>query len=190
MDDNELSDLRYRYDALTAEVQARESSTLAIATFTAAASLAFLAIVAQGDIRDARVYFLGLLFVLCGLLYRELTVFTIDRKQLAWIREIEERLRNSGRGLFPESTRWDNFYTNLRRFVFRCVVWLPVVFLLRYLARLDLYDYWIVGPVLRYLADLHYLTFGILVGPWVPLLITVFEWLVSEKWRLEASPAW
>ena len=150
--------LRFEYEVLTARVYTRETSTLTIATLTTAAALAFLAIVVERQVSDTGVYLLGLLFALVGILYRELTLFTIDRKQLARIRQIQDDRRIFPNGI-PTSHR---FWIYSRWFIFRCVIFSPVFGFLRYLG--------LVGESVFCVALL-----GILVILVVPLLLVVAE---------------
>jgi len=121
--------LRFEYEALTTRLYTRETSTLTIATLTTAGALAFLAIVVERGVSDKGVYLLGLFFASVGILYRELTLFTIDRKQLFRIRQIEGDHR-----IFPNGIpTYQGFWTYFRWFIFRCVILSPVVGFLRYL---------------------------------------------------------
>ena len=63
-------------------VLARENSTLVFATVAASASLLFLALVLQEPISSQKpewVKYVGLMFSILGPLYREFTIFGIDR---------------------------------------------------------------------------------------------------------------
>jgi hypothetical protein len=111
------------YEALTARVNSRESSTLTVATFTAVASLTVFAIAVQ--IRDPRVYLMGLAFSFGGIVYLELTAFTMDPKDVRRIREIESK-----RG-FRQLTKQDKFFKALRWFMFRCAMITPFAGLVR-----------------------------------------------------------
>lgn len=120
----EFDQMRFEYEALTTRVYTRETSTLTIATLTTAAALAFLAIIAQRQVSEMRVYLvLGLLFTLAGIFYREVTLFTIDRKQLLSLRQIERDSR-----IFPNGIpTYHGFWTYFRWFIFRCVMFSPVL---------------------------------------------------------------
>jgi hypothetical protein len=137
-----MDDDKARYEALTARLYTRESSTLTITTFTAVAALTFLAIVAQ--LNDIRLYVLGILFVGFGVLYRELTVHTVDRADLQVIRQIER-----SHGYLKKLTRPEKLCRFVRWFIFRCAVVTPAVGLIRFWAILDqwLPMWWIFYPV-------------------------------------------
>ena len=152
----EFDQIRFEYEALIERVYTRETSTLTIATLTTAAALAFLAIIVERQISDMRVYILGLLFASAGILYRELTVFTIDRNQLLRIRQIEHDSR-----MFPTGIpTYHGFWTYFRWFVFRCVMFSPVLgFIYFGLGGEDVLAFALLGVVLV-----------------VPLLLVVAEW--------------
>jgi hypothetical protein len=148
-------DETFEYEALTARFYSRESSTLTIATFMAAASLTVLAIGVQ--IADPRIWLMGLAFSFAGIVYRELTVFTMDRKDLRRIREIE---RNRG---FRQLTKWDKFFKALRWFMFRCAIITPFAGLVRFWAIVDrwlpmwwmFYPLWLLYPLGSALAEYY-----------------------------------
>lgn len=148
-----MVDETFEYEALTARVCSRESSTLTIATFTAAASLTVLAIGVK--IADPRIWVMGIAFSFAGMVYRELTVFTIDRRELGRIREI---WHNSG---FPP-TKWD-FFLALRSFMFRCAVITPLAGLVRFWAIVDpwlpkwwmFYPLWLLYPLVFALGECY-----------------------------------
>ena len=157
-------DETFEYEALTARVYSRESSTLTIATFTAAASLTFLAIAAQGEMaKDIRIWLMGVAFSLLGIVYRELTVFTMDRKNLHRIRKIERNRH------FPQPTKWDKFFRGFRWFVFRCAMISPAVGLVRLWAVLDS---WLGNPFAFLLVWLLY-----------PVIVGVAEYVYVDRDR-------
>jgi len=159
--------LRSEYDALTQRVYTRESSTLTIATFATGSALVFVAVVADAIVAkqglgDPRLFGFGLLFVAAGILYRELTVFSIDRQQLQRIREIE-------RELFPEWPKPNPYLRFLRWLVFRVFMWSPAVLLLRLTGRFDC---------------LGILTFAFVMG----VLIYPFPAALAEYCLLDRDP--
>jgi hypothetical protein len=153
--------LKFEYESLTERVYSREDSTLTITTLTTAGALAFLAIVFESQRPTRGIYLIGLIFSLAGLAYRELTVFTIDRRQLVRIRQIENNPR-----IFPNGVpRADAFWTFLRWFVFRCIVFSPAVGFLRY---------WGFGGANPWF-------FALALGLSVPLLLSTFEYLLIDR---------
>jgi len=157
----EFDQMRFEYEALTARVYTRETSTLTIATLTTAAALAFLAIIVERQVSEMRVYLvLGLLFTSAGIIYRELTLFTIDRKQLLRLRQIERDPRTFPNGI----PTYHGFWTYFRWFVFRCVVFSPVLGFLIYLG---------LGGE----NALAFALLGVLVVLVVPFLLGVAEYL-------------
>jgi hypothetical protein len=137
-----LDDDEARYEALTARLYARDSATLTITTFASVAALTFLAVVAQ--LKDVRLYVLGILFVAFGVFYRELTVHTADRADLQVIRRIER-----SRGWFTKPTGREKLCRFFRWFAFRCAMVTPAVGLIRFWAILDqlLPEWWIFYPI-------------------------------------------
>jgi hypothetical protein len=125
-----VDDLKFEYDALSQKVSTRESSTLAIATFTAAGALVFFALLLETEKADWRIYVLGATLLVGGILYRELTVFTIDRVQFSRIRSLEDN-----KTLFPNGVpRVHWFWRFLRSLAFRVALVYPPAFFLRYMA--------------------------------------------------------
>ena len=161
--------LRSEYEALTQRVYTRESSTLTIATFTTSSALVFVAIVADAIVTgqrlgDMRLLGFGILFVAAGILYRELTLFSIDRQQLQRIRQIEQEL-------FPEWPRPNPYYRFFRWLVFRMFMWSPAVLLLRLTAFLD--------PLLG-----HLLVFAFVIG----VLVYPLPVALAEYWFVDRDP--
>lgn len=155
-------DVEYeRYQAVAQRHYARESSTLVITTFLSAGALAFLAIVTEGTVPiDPRFYAAGIGFGVLGIAYHELTVLTIDRKELRQImRPMEDKL-----GL-PKRTEWDKFFQFTRWLVFRLAVVTPAAGLLR-----------IWGP----LDNLDLLVFIVVVWLPYPLVLSIFHYLLFE----------
>ena len=159
--------LRSEFEALTQRVYTRESSTLTIATFTTGSALVFVAIVANAIVAkqglgDPRLLGFGVLFVIAGILYRELTVFSIDRQQLRMIRRIEHKL-------FPQWPKPNACLRFFRWLVFRMFMWSPAVLLLRLTALFD---------------RLHILAFAFVMGVLIYPLPAAF----AEYWFLDRDP--
>jgi hypothetical protein len=126
----DIGSLRFEYETLSRKLSARESSTLTIATFTAAGALIIFSLLLEPRVADWRMYVFGASFLFGGIVYRELTVFTIDRLQLVRIRQLERHRR-----LFPDRLpQIHPFWRFLRSLVFRGALVYPAVFFLRYMA--------------------------------------------------------
>lgn len=126
---SDTDDLRFEYEVLSQKISTRESSTLTIATWLIAGALIFFVIVFEG-LGDWRIYAFGLVLIVCAVAYREVTVFTIDRVELARLRELQHN-----KTLFPNGLPQAHpFWSFLRSLVFRGVMWSFAVFVLRYLA--------------------------------------------------------
>jgi len=75
-----------KYQTLKDRINTRESSTLVVATLTSSTSYFLLE-------RDTSLFsILGILISLLGILYRELTIFTVEMLDYWKLRKIQERL--------------------------------------------------------------------------------------------------
>lgn len=161
------------YEALTQRVYTRESSTLTIATFATGSALVFVAIaanaiVAKQGLGDPRLFGFGILFVVAGILYRELTIFSIDMQQLRMIRRIENEL-------FPDWPKPNRYLRFLRWVAFRTFMWCPAVLLLRLTAFFDWLD------ILTYA-----FVMGILIYP-LPVAFAEY-YFVDRDQRIDMDP--
>jgi hypothetical protein len=120
----DIDGLRFEYERLSRRVSTRESSTLTIAAFMTAGASVFFALLLRTS--DWRMYLAGTGLILVVIVYRELTVFTIDRVENERIHELE-----SDRRLFPrEVPRIGRISRFFRSFVFRlALLFFPVFFL-------------------------------------------------------------
>jgi hypothetical protein len=152
--------LKFEYGVLATRVYARETSTLTFAALTTAGALAFLAILLQGVKAPPRgLYVIGVGVSLVGFAYRELTVFTIDRKEVGRMTVIE-----NDRRIFPNRLPRPHWLgTFLRRFAFRCVIFSPAVVFMRY------YGWYTPNPW----------GFVLTVGSAIPLALTCVEQAVE-----------
>lgn len=122
------------------------------------------AIVSGLKLGDMRLLGFGILFVTAGILYRELTVFSIDRQQLQRIRQIEHEL-------FPGWPKPNPYHRFCRWLVFRMFMWSPAVLLLRLTAFLD--------PLLG-----NILVFAFVIG----VLVYPLPVALAEYWFLDRDP--
>jgi hypothetical protein len=118
-----------RFQGLLSELNTRENSTLALATLASSASLVLLGLVANPSATIGRGFLekLGMLFPLLGILYREVTIFTIDRADYSDLRAILSDIgfaRNKGK---LKSTA-----KLVRRFIVRILLVLPLFIWLTY----------------------------------------------------------
>jgi hypothetical protein len=84
---------------LLAQISARENSTLVISTVAASASLAILAFVVQnGNVTRLDLAWIALLFSIAGFLYREVTIWSVEREDYAILNdEVPSYRRNLNR---------------------------------------------------------------------------------------------
>jgi hypothetical protein len=77
------------YERLKDKLNTRESSTLVFSTVTASASLAILSILIEKRTIPEPYFIIGAIFTLVGILYRELTILSIDRVEYGRLRQLE-----------------------------------------------------------------------------------------------------
>ena len=110
------------YETVRDKLNTRENSTLVVATVASSASLVLLT-----ALESPQFHYYGLVFALLGILYRELTIFSSDRSDHAFLRiKCSEYLPKT------ESQNnilkyWDKEARPIRSFVFRVLLALPII---------------------------------------------------------------
>jgi len=90
--DKERAD-QLEYETLRERLNTRENSTLTFSTVTASASFILLSFfVNSNQSSEDSFFFLGIIFTFLGIIYRESTIFTIDRVESKRLRQLESEL--------------------------------------------------------------------------------------------------
>ncbi len=108
---------KIKYETIRDKAQTRENSTLVIATVASSASIVILT-----TSKCLGLHFFALVFALFGIFYRELTIFSIDRIEYAFLRDPKFRKFHP----CIDVGFWDRVARLVRSFIFRVLLFLPV----------------------------------------------------------------
>ena len=114
-----IENKQIKYETVRDKLNTRENSTLVIATVASSASLILLTI--------SSFHCYALVFAFLGILYRELTIFSSDRRDHAFLQnKCSEYLPNTE----SENSilkRWDRGARFIRSLIFRGLLALPII---------------------------------------------------------------
>lgn len=108
-----------KYETVRDNLNTRENSTLVVATVASSASLILLT--------TTSFHCYALVFALLGILYRELTIFSSDRRDHAFLRDKCPEYHPNTESENPILKRWDKGARPIRSLIVRVLLALPII---------------------------------------------------------------